>query len=204
MKSKAAPILRSFLLLGVIFFLFSSRAFAQEKIKIKVDTIPVALLIIDEQEFYFPGGKLPLKDPEAAAEKTAEVLKLFREQRLPVIHVQHKGGGEIYPLVKPIAGEKVITKTEANSFNGTDLEQYLKFLGTRRIVICGMQTQMCVEAATRTAYDEGFEVLLVQDACATRDLRWGDRVVSAADVQASTLASMNHIYARVISAGDLE
>ena len=204
MKSPVKPLYRALIVFALIFLFFSGRSFAQDKIKIKVDTMPAALLIIDEQEFYFPGGKLPLKNPEAAAEKTAEVLKLFREQRLPVIHVQHKGGGEIYPLVKPIAGEKVITKTEANSFNGTDLEQYLKFLGTRRIVICGMQTQMCVEAATRTAYDEGFEVLLVQDACATRDLKWGDRVVSAEDVQASTLASMNRIYARVISANDLE
>jgi nicotinamidase-related amidase len=204
MKSPAASVSRIFIVFTVILLFFSGRSVAQDKIKIKVDTMPAALLIIDEQEFYFPGGKLPLKNPEAAAEKTAEVLKLFREQRLPVIHVQHKGGGEIYPLVKPIAGEKVITKTEANSFNGTDLEQYLKFLGTRRIVICGMQTQMCVEAATRTAYDEGFEVLLVEDACATRDLKWGDRIVPAEDVQASTLASMNRIYARVISAKDLE
>jgi nicotinamidase-related amidase len=204
MKSPAVPVSLVFIVFAVVLLFFSGRSFAQDKIKIKVDTVPTALLIIDEQEFYFPGGKLPLKNPEAAAEKTAEILKLFREQRLPVIHVQHKGGGEIYALVKPIAGEKVITKTEANSFNGTDLEQYLKFLGTRRIVICGMQTQMCVEAATRTAYDEGFEVLLVEDACATRDLKWGDRVVSAEDVQASTLASMNRIYARVISAKDLE
>lgn len=203
MKDSSAFLCKAVIVFCMIFLLFPGRSMSQDKIKIKNDTMPAALLIIDEQDFYFP-GKLPLKNPEAAAQKTAEVLKLFRDQRIPVIHVKHKGGGEIYELVKPIAGEKVITKTEANSFNGTDLEQYLKFLGTRRLVICGMQTQMCVEAATRTAYDEGFEVLLVQDACATRDLKWGDRVVSAEDVQASTLASMNRIYARVISANELE
>ncbi len=177
---------------------------AQEKIAIRNDSLPTALLIIDIQDFYFPGGKLPLKDPAAAASKAASVLKLFRDQKLPVIHVQHKGGGEINAAVKPIPGEKVITKTEANSFNGTDLQQYLMFLGAKRVVICGMQTQMCVEAATRTAYDEGFRVILVQDACATRDLKWGDITIPAEMVQASTLATLNKVYAKVVSAEDLK
>src|SRR5512135_1256700 len=101
-----------------VFLLSPGSGYSQEKIRIKNDSLPTALLIIDIQDFYFPGGKLPLKDPEAVASKAGELLKLFRDQRLPVIHVQHKGGGEINAAVKPAAGEKVITKTEANSFNG--------------------------------------------------------------------------------------
>ena len=197
MKSAPALVILCMLLLAP--FAGSS----QEKIRIKNDSLPTALLIIDIQEFYFPGGKLPLKDPEAAASNAASLLRLFRDQRLPVIHVQHKGGGEIYPAVKPLPGEKVITKTEANSFNGTDLQQYLLFLGVKRVVICGMQTQMCVEAATRAAYDEGYQCIIVQDACATRDLKWGDRTVSAADVKASTLATLNKYYAKVVNTCDL-
>ncbi len=182
----------------------SGSSFAQQKIRIRNDSVPTALLLIDIQDFYFPGGKLPLVEPEAASEKAAEVLKLFRDQKLPVIHIEHAGGSPIHANVAPRQGEKVITKTEANGFNKTDLLDYLKFLEVKRLVICGMQTQMCVEATTRAAYDFGFQCIVVQDACATRDLKWGDRVVKAADVHASTLASLQRYYGIVVNAADLE
>ena len=175
-----------------------------QKIFLKNDTLPAALLLIDIQEFYFPGGKLPLENPEAASEKAALVLKLFRDQKLPVIHIQHYGGSPIHASVAPLPGEKVITKMEANAFDGTDLLEYLKSLHVKRLVLCGMQTHMCLEAATRAAYDYGFNCIVVQDACATRSLKWGDRTVSAADVQASTLASLERFYGKVVYAADLQ
>ena len=57
---------------------------------------------------------------------------------------------------------------------------------------------MCLEAATRAAADLGFEVVVIGDACATRDLAFGDRKVAAADVQASTLATLDRTYAKVV------
>jgi nicotinamidase-related amidase len=196
--------LNSAWLIALAILILPFSGISQEKIRVKNDTMPTALLIIDIQAFYFPGGKLPLKDPEKAAANASILLKLFRDQRLPVIHVQHKGGGEIDASVKPRQGEKVITKTEANSFNGTDLQQYLQFLGVRRLVICGMQTQMCVEAATRAAYDEGFQCIVVQDACTTHDLKWGDLVIPEEMVHASTLASLDRFYAKVVNTAELE
>lgn len=189
--------------LGVL-MVISLHLFSQQQIKIKNDTLPSALLIIDVQDFYFPGGKLPLFNSEAASEKASELLKLFRSQKIPVIHVQHKGGGNIHKNVTPLPGEKVITKEEANSFAGTDLLDYLKFLEVKRLVICGMQTHMCVEAAVRAAYDYGFTVIIVQDACATRDLKWNERTISAGDIHASTLASLNRYYGSVADVADLE
>ena len=191
---------------GVIFLalIFSCKPSLSQKISVKNDTLPTALLLIDIQEFYFPGGKLPLENPEAASEKAALVLKLFRDQKLPVIHIQHYGGSPFHADVTPLPGEKVITKREANAFDGTDLLEYLKSLKVKRLVLCGMQTHMCLEAATRAAYDYGYICLVVQDACATRALKWGDRTVSAADVHASTLASLDRYYAKVVSAQDLQ
>lgn len=177
-------------------------AFSQN-ISVKNDTLPTALLLIDIQDFYFPGGKLPLENPEAASAKAADVLKLFRDQKLPVIHIQHIGGSPIHPDVAPLPGEKVITKQEANAFDRTDLLEILKSLHVKRLVLCGMQTHMCLEAATRAAYDYGFKCIVVQDACATRPLKWGERIVSAADVHASTLASLDRFYAKVVNASDL-
>jgi nicotinamidase-related amidase len=121
-----------------------------------------------------------------------------------VIHIQHTGGVPIHKDVAPLAGEKVITKKEANGFNGTDLLNYLTTLKVKRLVICGMQTQMCVEATTRAAYDLGFKCIVVEDACATRNLKYGRRTIFANDVQAGAYAIMNGYYASVIPVAGLE
>jgi nicotinamidase-related amidase len=159
-----------------------------------------ALLVIDVQNFYFPGGRSELVDPVKAAEKAAIAIAGARTENNPVIFIQHKSsaGMEINDLVKPAPGEAVFVKEEVNSFLGTGLKEYIKNLGVDTLVICGMQTQMCVEAAVRAAHDLGYYVILLHDACATRNLKFGDREVSAADVQASTLAAMKS-YAEVIS-----
>jgi nicotinamidase-related amidase len=164
------------------------------------DEPTTALLLIDIQDFYFPGGALPLVEPEAAARNAAKVLAAFRAEGNPVVHVRHesKAGGSIHASVAPLEGEKVFTKTEVSCFNGTQLLSYLKELGIEKLVIVGMQTHMCLEAAARAAYDLGFEVTVIGDACATRDLSYGDRTVAAADVHASTLATLDRTYAKVV------
>jgi nicotinamidase-related amidase len=114
------------------------------------------------------------------------------------------GGSPIHKNVTPLPGEKLITKKEANSFNGTDLLTYLKSLNIKRLVICGMQTQMCVEATTRAAYDLGFKCIVVEDACTTRNLKYGGRTIFEIDVQAGAYALMNGYYANVIPVAGLE
>ncbi len=162
-----------------------------------------ALLVIDVQNFYFPGGRSELVEPEKAAEKAAVAIKAARETGNPVIFVQHKSdsGMEINDLVGPLKGEKVFVKTEVNSFLGTGLKEYIDGLAIDTLVICGMQTQMCVEAAVRAAHDFGYYVCLLHDACATRNLKFGDREVPAADVHASTLATLKS-YAQVLSVNE--
>lgn len=159
-----------------------------------------ALLVIDIQNFYFPGGRSELAEPEKAAEKALSAIQAARETGNPVIYIQHKSdsGMEIHEMVKPLPGEKIFVKEEVNSFLGTGLKEYIDGLTTDTLVICGMQTQMCVEAAVRAAHDFGYFVFLLHDACATRSLKFGEREVSAADVHASTLATLRS-YAEVLS-----
>lgn len=157
------------------------------------------LLVIDIQNFYFPGGRSELVEPVRAAEMAALAIDRARETGNPVIFVQHKAatGMEINEMVKPSAGEKTFVKEEVNSFLGTGLKEYIDGLAIDTLVICGMQTQMCVEAAVRAAHDYGYQVILLHDACATRNLKFGDREVSSEDVHASTLATLRS-YAEVI------
>lgn len=171
-----------------------------------------ALIVIDVQAFYFPDGMVPLSGPEAAASQTARVIAVFRAAGRPVIHVQHlpkdvdrpdpTGIAEqyrIHPEVLPIEGETVIGKHHANSFRDTELLVTLQELGIKKLVVTGMQTHMCVEAAVRAASDYGFEVTVVHDACATRDLEFDGTTVPAAQVHAAALAAMKDSYATVVS-----
>ncbi len=159
-----------------------------------------ALLIIDIQDFYFPGGRSELVGPEKAALNAAKLLADFRKEKNLVIHVRHNSepGGKINDIVKPLTGEKIFSKDGVNCFAGTDLLSYLKSNNVDTLVICGMQTHLCVEAATRAASDYGFKCILVHDACATKDLKYGDRIIKSEDVHYSTLVTLKN-YATVES-----
>lgn len=163
-----------------------------------------ALIIIDIQEFYFPGGMLPLVEPEKAAKNAQKLLKQFRKEQRTIIHVKHNvsSGADIHELVAPIEGEKVIPKDKANAFVGTDLLEYLKDNKIENLVLCGMQTHMCLEAATRAASDYGFKCTVVEDACTTRDLKFGDITIHAKDVHYSTLSTLQGTYAEIIKTED--
>jgi nicotinamidase-related amidase len=159
-----------------------------------------ALLLIDIQDFYFPGGKSALVEPEKAAMNAALLLERFRNKNLVVVHIRHNSepGGKINDIVAPLPDEKIISKSEVSSFKGTDLDEFLKSNSIDTLVICGMQTHMCVEAAARAGSDLGYKCILVHDACATKDLKFGERVIKSEDVHYSTLSTLRS-YAAVKS-----
>ena len=158
------------------------------------------LLLIDIQDFYFPGGKAALAEPEKAAANAALLLEHFRNSKQEVIHVRHNSepGGQIHKMVDPLSSEKVFSKNEVNCFKGTGLHEYIKGINADTLVICGMQTHMCVEAAVRAGSDFGYKIILVHDACATRDLIFEDKTILARDVHLSTLATLRS-YAQIRS-----
>jgi len=178
------------LCITMILFLSAFSVNAQEQ----QSPVKTALLIIDIQNFYFPGTEGPgLVNAEQASLAAKEILQVFRNSKQTVIHVRHQSakGFEIQKNVEPLPDEKVITKQQVCCFLGTDLHDYLNSLHITRLVIIGMQTQMCLEAAVRAAHDMGYECLVIQDACATRNLKFGGREVKAEDVQTSVLATIS-------------
>ncbi len=179
--------------------------------------MPQALLIVDIQYDYFPGGRMELSgSPEAAAE-ASRLLKGFREKGAPVFHVRHVStrpgatfflpdteGVRIHESVAPLASETVITKHFPNSFRETALLEALRAARIERLVIAGMMTHMCIDATTRAAADLGFKCTLAHDACATRDLAFGGSKVAAKDVHTAFLASLDGAFAKVLSAKEIE
>ena len=172
-----------------------------------------ALVIVDIQRDYFPGGKMPLHEPEAAAEKAGQVLEAFRAAGDPVIHVQHlspAGGGFLEEgtdgadiMLSRRDDETLITKRAPNSFLDTPLEQTLRDLDVEEVVVTGMMTSMCVDATTRAGADLGFKMTLVPDACAAPGLEFGGRQVDAQDVHASFVAALGQFYATVTPADEI-
>lgn len=170
------------------------------------------LLLVDLQNDYFPGGAFELDGAEAAGRNARLLLDRFRGAGRPVVHIRHESlrpgstfflpgspGADIHPLAAPLPGEPVLRKTFPNAFRETGLQMELDRLGTRRLVVTGMMTLLCVDATVRAAFDLGYELDVVHDACAARALRFGDLDIPAQAVHGAFLAALGMVYARILS-----
>ena len=169
-----------------------------------ISTLPAqktGLLIVDIQEFYFPGGRMQLQNPELAGMNAGLLLDHFRTNAMPVYHVRHnfEPGGDIHPYVRPREDEPVISKDQVNAFLDTGLLDMMQRDTVEQLVICGMQTHMCLEAAVRAAHDLGFSCLVASDACATRALQFEEHIIPANSVHYATLNTLQGTYARVLT-----
>jgi len=177
--------------------------------------LKTALLIIDVQNDYFPGGKYPLVKPLEAAKKAYELLQCFRETGGRHVHIQHislepdatffiKGdsGSDIHDSVAHFEDEPIVYKHEPNSFLNTNLLELLKSWEVERVVVTGMMTHMCVDATARAASDFGFQLIVAEDACASRDLKYGDTTIPADLVHKSFLAALK-AYGKVMKTGEV-
>ena len=172
-----------------------------------------ALVLIDLQNDYFPGGAMELVGSEDAVAQARSLLQAFRTRAFPIFHIQHvakrpgatfflpgTAGVDFHVAVAPSAGEAVITKHFPNGFRETTLLDSLRAVGASRLVLAGMMTHMCVDTTVRAAADLGFECLLAQDGCATKALQFSGRQVEAPQVQLAFLSALNGAFAKVQSA----
>jgi nicotinamidase-related amidase len=176
-----------------------------------------ALVIVDIQNDYFPGGKMELVGMEAASQKAQRVLELFRTKDIPIFHIQHisnwqgatfflpgTDGAEIHESVTPKSGEPVIQKHFPNCFRTTSLREQLSDVGIEEITFCGAMSHMCIDTSVRAAFDLGFRCILVSDACATRNLEFGGITIEASQVHAAFMSALSAPFAHVIEAKKIE
>lgn len=175
-----------------------------------------ALIIVDMQNDYFPGGKWTLDGVEAAAVNAARVLADFRQRGLAIIHVRHEfpstdapffvpgsDGANIHTSLQPAEGEFQILKSEVNSFQGTELHALLQREDITNLVITGAMSHICIDAITRAAADLGYNNTLVHDACATLGVEFNGVQVPAVQVHAAFMAALAFAYAEVVSTDTL-
>lgn len=174
-----------------------------------------ALIVVDIQNDYFPGGKMELVGATEAAAVASSVKADFTSKGHPVFMIQHISksptasfflpesfGVEIHESVKLTNGDQLIVKHFPNSFRETELLEKLTQASITELTIVGMMTHMCIDTTTRAASDLGFKVEVVGNACATRNLEHDGVTVSAKEVQAAYLAALDGSFATVTNWSD--
>lgn len=142
-----------------------------------------ALIVIDLQNDYFADGKFPLWRAEETLGKVESAIAGGRAQGVPIIVIQHiadagKGlapffnagtpGVEVHPRILAAAPEAIrVTKSFADSFLNTSLEEALVRLGVDELLICGMMTQNCVTHTAISRSAEKYKITVLGDCCTT-------------------------------------
>jgi nicotinamidase-related amidase len=174
------------------------------------------LVLVDLQNDYFPGAKMALVGIEDVAENARILLTEFRKTKSHIIHIQHisispnaffflpgTDGAKINDKVTPQEGEAVVVKNYPNSFRDTPLLEILRNAHIDDLVICGAMSHMCIDATTRAAFDLGFNCVVAEDACATMDLVFNNKIIQASEVHASFMAALSFPYAKVAPTRDI-
>lgn len=113
-------------------------------------------------------------------ENIKELLNACREKEIPVIYIQHDGGSgdelehgssgwTIYKEIAPLPNEKVFEKQYNSAFRKTGLRDYLDAIGVKNIILCGMQTEYCMDATCKVAFEFEYKITIPQSTTTTFD-----------------------------------
>lgn len=141
-----------------------------------------AFIIIDVQNILVETGF----ETEKLLEKIAYLQEQARKQQIEIIYMQHIETPEAFiskdwqlsPQLKRLANEKVFQKKYNSIFKETGLKEYLDKQGIEKLILCGMQTEYCVDTSVKVAFEYGYQLVIPEGAVTTFD---GD------DIPAETL-----------------
>jgi nicotinamidase-related amidase len=130
-----------------------------------------ALLVIDVQKQFFKDDPDTAKSLNSAVDYINSAIHLFREQKLPIVFIQHKNEGDglvpgtegfdLPDFFEVLHGDMRFTKTYGNAFNRTGLAEQLKDLGVDTIILTGYCAEYCVLATYRGAKDIDLNPILL-------------------------------------------
>ncbi len=164
-----------------------------------------ALLVIDVQQALCY-GEYAAFEAERVIERINLVSRKARAAGAPVVVIQHESHGGsldhgtdgwgLADGLDVLSTDILVRKTATDSFHNTELQSVLHARGVTKLVICGLQSEFCVDTTTRRALALGYPVTLVSDAHSTRD----NSILSAAQISAhhnETLANITSFGPRV-------
>lgn len=135
-----------------------------------IPATPTALVVLDTQNAMVDIAH----DSERVLDAIAGLLSEARRSGAEVVFVQHDHddygpmtpgheGWRLHASVRPRDGETVVHKRGADCFDNPSLDARLRERGVRGLVLAGMATEHCIEAASRTAQDRGYTLTLASD-----------------------------------------
>lgn len=168
-----------------------------------------ALLVINMQAGSFRSPS-PVSEGEDLLRVIADLIAQARSTNVPVIYVQNDSAEgffgepdspdwEIHPAVAPAADEPIIRKRTPDAFHETDLEEELNEMDIRRLIICGLATEIDIDTTVRRAYLLGYQVILISDAHST----WDGDVLDAWQTIDHHNAVLGGIFAECLSAEEV-
>jgi len=157
-----------------------------------------ALLIIDMQHALCVGSDAAF-DIESILQRINAVSTRARAAGLPVILVQHEedsgdlqfdsAGWQLAKGLVTAADDVRVRKTTPDSFHQTELQAQLQQRGIDELVICGLQSDFCIDTTVRRALSLGYNLVLLADAHSTVD----NPVLSAAQIIAHHNLTLSHL-----------
>ena len=165
-----------------------------------------ALLIVDFQNDFCPGGALAVTGGDEIAEPINDLMRRFdlvvatRDwhppdhgsfSTWPVHCVQGTPGAELHPALARERIDSVVDKGQDpdsdgySAFEGTGLEAFLREHGVDQVFVAGLATDYCVKNSVLDARRAGFEVVVVEDAIRAVDVNPGDGERAIAEMRAA-------------------
>ncbi|QIK63251.1 cysteine hydrolase [Leucobacter viscericola] len=177
-----------------------------------------ALIVIDVQQGFDDSAFWGARNNPEAEQNIARLVTVWQAAGRPIVMVRHNSahpdsplnaerkGNSLKPFLTSVEPALAITKSVNSSFYGTpDLAAWLAEAGISQLVLCGIQTNMCVETTARMAGNLGYDTIVALDACHTFDLTGPDgTVLSADDLTRATATSLHGgRFAKVVSTDEL-
>jgi nicotinamidase-related amidase len=145
-----------------------------------------ALIVIDLQKGIV--GVPTVHPTTEIVARSAKLARAFRQRGLPVVFVNVTGAApgrtdvgprnlsslpadwaELVPELEQHPDDYVVTKQRIGAFIGTSLDETLRKPGVAQVFVTGIATSFGVESTARSAYDHGYNVVIVVDAVTDRD-----------------------------------
>lgn len=147
-----------------------------------MDRTNTALLVVDVQNAIVNGS---LYKMDQVLENIQTIISECREKGIEVIYIQHteidddhfrlgSHGWKIHDSIKPRPHEQVIRKHYNSAFKDTPLKTYLELLGFSQLIIIGLQTEYCIDATIKAAFEYGYHLTIPEDTNTT----CGDETIS--------------------------
>lgn len=138
------------------------------------------LLVMDVQNILVEEQPYNIKK---VIENIKQLLAEARANKTEVLYVRHNEEAgceletgtrnwEIYHEIAPLADEKIVDKHFSSAFRNTGLKEYLDGKGVKTIVLVGLQTEYCVDATCKSAFEFGYEVIIPEETNSTYDNRY--------------------------------